>query len=214
MDDKNTAFMKALSELFETYEVVGAYRLVCAVFERKESMESFKRWFHIYSPETSKKIAGVLETLTTREQEVLIPYYGLTGDARSLEAVGNKFNVTRQRISQIKLKALRKMRHPTRTRKLWEVSDEVFLTTYIHDEKERKKMFPEKALELSVNELGLSIRALNGLNNANITTVGELVKKKESQMLMYRNFGKKSTGEIKQKLGGMGLSFADEKVRL
>ena len=62
-------------------------------------------------------------------------------------------------------------------------------------------------LKLSVNEIELSVRAANCLNNANIATVGELCQKQESDMLKYRNFGKKSLGEIKDKLEQMGLSL-------
>jgi hypothetical protein len=51
------------------------------------------------------------------------------------------------------------------------------------------------------------VRAANCLNNANITTVGELAQKSEAEMLKYRNFGKKSLNEIKQKLVEMGLSL-------
>ena len=69
-------------------------------------------------------------------------------------------------------------------------------------------------LSMSVNEIELSVRAANCLNNANITTVGELANKSESDMLKYRNFGKKSLNEIKDKLVemglGLGMTFDDE----
>ncbi len=66
-----------------------------------------------------EKIGDVLETLTAREQEVLTLRFGLAdGYPRTLEEVGRQFNVTRERIRQIEAKALRKMRHPTRIRKL------------------------------------------------------------------------------------------------
>ena len=58
---------------------------------------------------------------------------------------------------------------------------------------------------MSVNEIELSVRAANCLNNANITTVGELAMKTEADMLKYRNFGKKSLNEIKDKLSEMNL---------
>jgi DNA-directed RNA polymerase subunit alpha len=60
---------------------------------------------------------------------------------------------------------------------------------------------------MSVNEIELSVRAANCLNNANITTVGQLAMKSESEMLKYRNFGKKSLNEIKDKLTALGLSL-------
>jgi DNA-directed RNA polymerase subunit alpha len=64
-----------------------------------------------------------------------------------------------------------------------------------------------RKLNMSVNEIELSVRAANCLNNANITTVGELAQKSEAEMLKYRNFGKKSLNEIKQKLTELGLSL-------
>ncbi len=64
-----------------------------------------------------------------------------------------------------------------------------------------------RKLAISVNEIELSVRATNCLNNANITTVGELAQKSEPEMLKYRNFGKKSLNEIKVKLTEMGLSL-------
>tara|TARA_B100000927_G_scaffold276669_1_gene257662 strand:- start:6042 stop:7046 length:1005 start_codon:yes stop_codon:yes gene_type:complete len=64
-----------------------------------------------------------------------------------------------------------------------------------------------KKLNISVNEIELSVRAANCLNNANITTVGELAQKTEAEMLKYRNFGKKSLNEIKAKIIEMGLSL-------
>jgi len=70
---------------------------------------------------------------------------------------------------------------------------------------ERSKM--RKLLNMSVNEIELSVRAANCLNNANITTVGQLAMKTEQEMLKYRNFGKKSLTEIKEKLAGLGLTL-------
>jgi DNA-directed RNA polymerase subunit alpha len=71
------------------------------------------------------------------------------------------------------------------------------------DEKAKLK----KLLNMSVNEIELSVRAANCLNNANITTVGQLAMKTEQEMLKYRNFGKKSLNEIKEKLAGLGLTL-------
>ena len=61
----------------------------------------------------------VLDTLTEREEKVLRLRFGLDdGRARTLEEVGKEFNVTRERIRQIEAKALRKLRHPSRSKKL------------------------------------------------------------------------------------------------
>jgi DNA-directed RNA polymerase subunit alpha len=75
------------------------------------------------------------------------------------------------------------------------------------DKQDDEKMKMKKLLNMSVNEIELSVRAANCLNNANITTVGQLAMKTESEMLKYRNFGKKSLNEIKDKLQALGLSL-------
>lgn len=66
-----------------------------------------------------QQLDEVLDTLTEREQKVLRLRFGLSdGRARTLEEVGKEFNVTRERIRQIEAKALRKLRHPSRSKKL------------------------------------------------------------------------------------------------
>ena len=71
-----------------------------------------------------EQLASVLSTLTPREQKVLILRYGLEdGRPRTLEDVGKVFNVTRERIRQIEAKALRKLRHPSRSRRLKDYLD-------------------------------------------------------------------------------------------
>ncbi|MBQ9815510.1 MAG: RNA polymerase sigma factor RpoD [Lachnospiraceae bacterium] len=71
-----------------------------------------------------EQLNEVLYTLTDREQEVLKLRFGLEdGRARTLEEVGKEFNVTRERIRQIEAKALRKLRHPSRSRKLKDFLD-------------------------------------------------------------------------------------------
>ena len=66
-----------------------------------------------------EQIDGVLSSLTPRERRVLQLRFGLEdGRSRTLEEVGKEFQVTRERIRQIEAKALRKLRHPTRSRKL------------------------------------------------------------------------------------------------
>ena len=71
-----------------------------------------------------EQLVDVLNTLTTREEKVLRLRFGLDdGRARTLEEVGKEFNVTRERIRQIEAKALRKLRHPTRSKKLKDYLD-------------------------------------------------------------------------------------------
>jgi DNA-directed RNA polymerase subunit alpha len=75
------------------------------------------------------------------------------------------------------------------------------------DKQDDEKAKLKKLLNMSVNEIELSVRAANCLNNANITTVGQLAMKTEQEMLKYRNFGKKSLNEIKDKLVSLNLSL-------
>ena len=77
----------------------------------------------------------------------------------------------------------------------------------VADKQDDDRARTKKLLNMSVNEIELSVRAANCLNNANITTVGQLAMKTEAEMLKYRNFGKKSLNEIKEKLTSLGLSL-------
>lgn len=77
----------------------------------------------------------------------------------------------------------------------------------VQDKQDDERSKFRKQLNMSVNEIELSVRAANCLNNANITTVGQLAMKTEAEMLKYRNFGKKSLNEIKEKLTSLGLSL-------
>lgn len=71
-----------------------------------------------------EQLLGVLDTLTAREEKVLRLRFGLDdGRARTLEEVGKEFSVTRERIRQIEAKALRKLRHPSRSKKLKDYLD-------------------------------------------------------------------------------------------
>ena len=71
-----------------------------------------------------EQLVEVLNTLTPREEKVLQLRFGLEdGRPRTLEEVGKEFNVTRERIRQIEAKALRKLRHPSRSKKLRDFLD-------------------------------------------------------------------------------------------
>ena len=75
-------------------------------------------------------------------------------------------------------------------------------------EKEESKK--EKVLEMSIEELELSVRSFNCLKRASIATVEDLTKKTESEMMKVRNLGKKSFDEVVAKLHSLGLDFASE----
>ncbi len=80
--------------------------------------------------------------------------------------------------------------------------------TQVMIEKEESKK--EKVLEMSIEELELSVRSFNCLKRAGIATVEDLINKSESDMMKVRNLGKKSFDEVTAKLHSLGLDFAQE----
>ncbi len=80
--------------------------------------------------------------------------------------------------------------------------------TQVMVEKEESKK--EKVLEMSIEELELSVRSYNCLKRANISTVEDLISRSESEMMKVRNLGKKSFDEVTAKLHSLGLDFAQE----
>ena len=80
--------------------------------------------------------------------------------------------------------------------------------TQVMIEKEENKK--EKVLEMSIEDLELSVRSFNCLKRAGIATVEDLVNKSETDMMKVRNLGKKSLDEVTNKLHSLGLDFASE----
>jgi len=76
----------------------------------------------------------------------------------------------------------------------------------VPEETAEQKLLKEK-MKVPISELELSVRSSNCLKDARIKTIGELVRRSELDMLQYRNFGKKSLGEIKKVIVDMGLSL-------
>ncbi len=91
--------------------------------------------------------------------------------------------------------------------KLFTEIDDTYAEVEILVEKEEEKK--DKVLEMSVEELELSVRASNGLKRANINTVGDLIQKTHEEMSKIRNLGQKSLEEIERKLKELGLSFKE-----
>ena len=68
----------------------------------------------------------------------------------------------------------------------------------------------DKVLEMTIEELDLSVRSFNCLKRANINTVEDLISKTQDEMIKVRNLGRKSLEEVEHKLAAMGLSLASE----
>ncbi len=75
---------------------------------------------------------------------------------------------------------------------------------------ERTEKAHDKVLEMTIEELDLSVRSFNCLKRANINTVEDLISKTQDEMIKVRNLGRKSLEEVEHKLAAMGLSLADE----
>lgn len=89
--------------------------------------------------------------------------------------------------------------------KLFTEIDDTYAQVEILVEKEEEKK--DKVLEMSIEELELSVRASNGLKRANINTVGDLIEKTREEMSKIRNLGQKSLEEIEKKLKELDLNF-------
>ncbi len=89
--------------------------------------------------------------------------------------------------------------------KLFTEIDDTYAEVEILVEKEEEKK--DKVLEMSIEELELSVRASNGLKRANINTVGDLIEKTREEMSKIRNLGQKSLEEIERKLNELDLTF-------
>jgi len=85
--------------------------------------------------------------------------------------------------------------------------DEDSIEPLVEEEDNEEKPFDNPHLLRSVNELELSVRSINCLQNAQIGTIGDLVQKSEAEMLKTKNFGRKSLQEIKAVLASMGLTL-------
>ena len=75
---------------------------------------------------------------------------------------------------------------------------------------EKTEQQRDKVLEMTIEELDLSVRSFNCLKRANINTVEDLISKTQDEMIKVRNLGRKSLEEVEHKLAQMGLSLADE----
>ena len=133
IQEGNIGLMKAVEKIREIYKISQEpVSLETPIGEEDDShLGDFIKDEHNMSPEEyttnellKDEIADILLTLTEREEKVIRLRFGLEdGKSRTLEEVGQIFGVTRERIRQIEAKALRKLRHPSRSRKLKDYLD-------------------------------------------------------------------------------------------
>ena len=88
-----------------------------------------------------------------------------------------------------------------------DLSETISSTTTVVEKVETQR---DKVLEMTIEELDLSVRSFNCLKRANINTVGDLISKTEEEMIKVRNLGRKSLEEVVHKLAMMGLSLTSD----
>ena len=149
-----------------------------------------------------KNIDKVLASLAQREEMVLRERFS----GKTLEQIGDDSGVSRERIRQIQMKALRKMRHPTRIRRL------MGKQPYLVEPKLEPKLKPhlKARLCISINELEISVRAYRRFVENNIMNVGDIVSKTPAMLLGYKNLGRKTLNEIRELLSGLELSLKND----
>ena len=88
-----------------------------------------------------------------------------------------------------------------------DLSEEVNVVEIMAEKDDKSK---EKVLEMTIEELDLSVRSFNCLKRAGINTVNDLIEKSEEEMMKVRNLGKKSFEEVKAKLHSLGYELSSE----
>lgn len=152
-----------------------------------------------------EQVWDVLDTLTPREEKVLRLRFGFdNGHQRTLEEVGKIFNVTRERIRQIEAKAIRKLRHPSRSKKL-----KGYVVTMRSQEKKESKC----TLLDDIDQYIPQNVTLTNTQREYLTAVVDLIKQKEvvkmSDVSKYLNKAIGTTGYAMKKLSSKGILFVN-----
>lgn len=107
--------ISSLDEFFEIYDNADE---ILAKLSKDTILSEEDAFICVDDNFVRNEISKALSTLSPKESDIIRLRYGLDGAEKTLEEVGNKFNVTRERIRQIEAKALRKLRHPSRRKNL------------------------------------------------------------------------------------------------
>ena len=206
----------------EKIEPAKNFEALCFVMRSKV----VSGWRHCIAPiwpdNAEEVILGVIKSLADEPKEngerdqwgqrqvyILIARFGLNGKTPlTLEELGRQLSISKDRVRQIEVKGLRRLRHPDRTKLL-----KPFLTP-IGKMLDNHHLLPQPPIttneELenkSVEELEISVRAAHALRQMNIRTIGELLAKDPQLLLSHQNWGKKSIDEVKAVLGSLGIEW-------
>lgn len=169
----------------------------------------------ILTARTCKIINEALENVSRQEKDVIDSYFGLYTEEQTLETIGEKLGLSRERIRQIKKKLIRKLKtilkHDLKSvSNAWEET-QVLKESHqrgIHEMQENLYHENEHLL-LRICEIDFSVRVCNCLGG-NINYVWQLVQYNSEDLLKYRNFGRKSLREIEELLAEKNLSLEME----
>lgn len=162
--------------------------------------------------------------LRPREFQVLDWHFGLTDEKLTLQEIGERLGVSRERIRQIESTALIKLYHPSRewVFEMFLLDRTDLIKKVITLQKENELLRAEKtgsylkeaifkeALAISIENLDLSVRVHNCLRRLEVETLGDLVKKTSTDLLNVPNMGRKTLMEIENLLVKYGLSLSEE----
>jgi len=145
-----------------------------------------------------ERLKGFLSDFTHREEEIIKLRYGI-GDAHTLEEVGRKFKITRDRVRQIEEKALRRLQNPVRSKKL---------QGFLGNESESVPEVAQKDIKKRfISDLGFPIWIQDVLARCDIRTVEDLCNLPESHILSIKYFGESTLAKIQGALRHHNLSL-------
>lgn len=180
-------------------------------------------------PDYKQTLIDILETLRVREKGILQMRYGLEeyGEPLTLTEIGIKLCITKDRVRQLEMRALRKLRHPSRTKWLTEGSIKHYaeqaaseaqiaehqnaVNAWLAEQREKAKKEADNpetmpdlnAASITIEEMELSVRSYNVLKRAGKRTLQDVLEMTENDFMRTRNMGRKSMEEIMKRRNEM-----------
>lgn len=161
---------------------------------RKE--EDYDEWRAKIPPDFNESFQYMLEeTLTERETYIL---YSFFRDQMRMNEIGERYGIQAEWVRQIKDKAIRRIRHPSRLK---------YLNLGLAEVERLQPPEGKPFVKRTIDELDLSVRAFNGVLRAGVRTIEDLTRLSRSDLMKVRNMGVRTISEIETKLKDKGLSL-------